>query len=82
MKTYSKTYLPEFINYNGNRYERNSELSASFESVFYSLPKLLEALKRGGQKAVIVKVLSRNLKGKKDLHGKPYAPSLWIFTTN
>jgi hypothetical protein len=32
-----------------------------------------------GDKVLIVRVLARNLKGKTDLHGKPYAPSLHVF---
>ncbi len=28
----------------------------------------------------VIGVLSRNLKGKNDLHGRPYEPSMWLFT--
>lgn len=80
MKTFSRTYLPETIKYNGIDYQPNGQLSATFGSIHFSLSKLLEALKKGGQKAVLVKVLSKNLKGKTDLYGKPYQPTLWIFT--
>ncbi len=80
MKTFNRTYLPETIKYNGIEYRRNGQLSSTFEGIHFALPKLLEALKKGGQKAVLVKVLSKNLKGKTDLHGKLYQPTLWIFT--
>lgn len=37
-------------------------------------------LKALGYKLIRVEVLSRNLKGKTDLHGNPYKPTEWIFT--
>ena len=29
-----------------------------------------------------IKVLARNLRGKSDLHGKPYQPTVWLFVDN
>lgn len=29
---------------------------------------------------VLLRVLSRNLRGKTDLHGRPYTPNEWIYT--
>lgn len=37
-------------------------------------------LKTFGVRTIVVKVLSRNLRGKNNLHGKKYEPSKWIFT--
>lgn len=35
--------------------------------------------KEQGLKTRIVKVLSRNLRGRTDLHGLPYKPTEWLF---
>lgn len=35
--------------------------------------------KRQGLKYRHVEVLSRNLRGKHDLHGQPYRPTQWVF---
>jgi hypothetical protein len=41
---------------------------------------IASTLKKEGRKCVLVNVLSKNLKGKNDIHGKPYKPTKWIFT--
>lgn len=46
-----------------------------------SLKTIAAELKKQGRKAVLVKVLHRNLRGKLDLHNKPYKPTEWLFTT-
>lgn len=81
MKTFNRTTLVDKINYNGRVYTPNAPLSATFSANRRSLPNILDALNKGGQKAVLVQVLSKNLKGKTDLYGKPYQPTLWIYTT-
>ena len=63
MKTFYRTYLPDFINYNGKKY------------IYFGSKNL----NKKPDKAIIVKVLSRNLRGKTDLHGLPYKPTEWYF---
>lgn len=41
---------------------------------------ILEYIKRNGGKYRQVSVMHRNLRGKLDLHGRPYRPSVWILT--
>lgn len=81
MKTYNKTSLVEHINYNGHTYTPNAHITATFSANRSSLPNILKDLNEGGQKAILVQVLSRNLRGKTDLYGNPYQPTLWIYTT-
>ena len=38
-----------------------------------------DRIQSSGLKYRTVKVLSRNLKGKTDLHGNPYQPTEWLF---
>lgn len=41
---------------------------------------LIAKIKARGGKYRLVEVLSRNLRGRNDLHGSPYRPSTWILT--
>lgn len=70
MKTFKRTYLPEYINYNGKKYIYNAQESAN--------ANMVASLGLSG--CVCVEVLSRNLKGKLDFHNQPYKPSKHIFT--
>jgi len=80
MKTFNRSSLPESIIYNGKIYKCNaSESSLMAQSI--NISSYLIALKRNGINAIIVNVLSKNLKGKTDLHGQPYKPSQWIYTS-
>lgn len=81
MKTFNKTHLPESIRYNGQTYTHNSAISAGMMHSGTSPQKVIEAARSTGKKAVLVKVLSNNLKGKTDLHGNQYKPTSHIFTT-
>ena len=81
MTTFKKTSLPEEIKYNGETYTHNATISGSMGASNTNPRKTIEAVKSTGKKAVLVEVLSRNLKGKKDLHGQPYKASQFIFTT-
>lgn len=75
MKTFKKTYLPEFIDYNGYRYTKNTDATDAFqESPWCSLEKW------DGLKPILVEVLARELRGKRNLHGKEYQPTRWVFT--
>lgn len=82
MKTFNRTYLPDTINYNGQTYYRNVGMSGAMKADKTPLKTIAATLKQQGRKAVLVKVLSKNLKGKLDLHQKPYQPTEWLFTTN
>lgn len=82
MKTFNKTYLPDEVTYNGEKYALDV-LTSSLMNVSNTNPKtIIERLKRQGKKGVLVQVLSNSLKGRTDLYGKPYKPTQWIFTNN
>ncbi len=38
------------------------------------------AVRKRGGRLRLIRVLSRNLRGKRDLHGDPYAPGEWLFS--
>jgi hypothetical protein len=75
MKTFNKTSLPESITYNGEVYSR----TILQPIITGTLQEKISLAKATGKKVVVVNVLSRNLKGKTDLYGKPYKPTEWIF---
>ncbi len=81
MKQYNKTYLPDAITYNGNEYKANARITSSMIANNTSVRVISETLKKEGRKMIVVNVLSKNLKGKTDLYGKPYQPNKHIFTT-
>lgn len=80
MKSFNKTYLPESINYNGEVYKLNSEISSAMNLNNTSPNTIASTLKKQDRKAILVNVLSRNLNGKTDLYGRAYKPTKWIFT--
>lgn len=82
MKTFNREALPESIIHSGKTYYLNATMSAAMSANETPLEHISAELKKQGRKAVLVKVLSKNLKGKIDLHQKPYKPSEWIYTTN
>lgn len=70
MKTFNRTSLPEVIIYNKKTYKLNIGLSAENHCM-------------GGKNipnAVQVAVLSRRLRKRTGIDGKPYTPSIFIFT--
>lgn len=85
MKTFNKDYLPETISYNNETYYNNTDVKYTLEIGKELSDTKLETintnLKKEGRKMVIVKVLSKNLRGKTDFHGQLYKPTVWIFTT-
>lgn len=81
MKTFSKTHLPDTVSYDGKEYYLNMAVTLAVERNGTPLRLLSDTLKKEGRRAVLVKVMSRNLKGKTDLHNRPYKPSEWVFTT-
>lgn len=70
MKIFKRAHLPSKIKYNGTIYKLDAE-----KSVNYSLNKVLPA----NTKFVMVQVLQPILRGRTDLHGKLYKPTIWIF---
>ncbi len=42
--------------------------------------EIIETCKRVGAKYRVITVLPQNLRGKTDLHGRPYKASQWVFT--
>lgn len=78
MKTFNKTYLPEEIVYNGLTYKPNTAVSnLTIQNI--KLSDYVNVLKSNGYNLVLCNVLSKNLKGKIDLHNQPYKPTQWIF---
>lgn len=82
MQIFNKYHLPETVIYKGETYYNNTDIKHAKELNKTSMQTILQTLKKEGRKMILVKVLSRNLRGKTDLHGKPYQPTEWIFTTN
>lgn len=80
MKIFERANLPDKIKYNGETYKFNPTISAGRNLNNTSLPLVIEAVKSTGKKAVIVKVQQTRLKGVRNLHGKYYTPSIFIFT--
>lgn len=81
MKKFSRTFLPETIQYNGQTYFRNIAMSGAMNANRTPHSTIQGTLKLENRKCILVRVLGRNLKGKLDLHNKPYQPTEWIFTT-
>jgi len=77
MKVFNRASLPREISYNGSMYKLDIESTNVIFNGGY-LNKILPQSNKGDK--VIVKVLDGRLKGKTDLHGKPYQPSQWIFS--
>lgn len=77
MRTLKKTFLPDQIEVNGTILKMYAAASALANM---NARHRAEELKAQGLTVCIVEVLSNNLKGKPDLHGKPYAPSIFIFS--
>lgn len=69
MKTFFRTSLPDSIKYNGKVYKYDIHLNP--------VQRKSQTYPKG---TVLVKVLSRNLRVRTDLHGKPYQPSEFIFS--
>jgi len=82
MKTFNRTFLVDAITYSGEIYHRNDAITSAMEKNNTNLKNISFALRLQGRKAILVNCLSKNLKGKTDLHGRPYKPSKHIYTTN
>lgn len=72
MKVYQ--CLPEFIVEKGITFKMLTGVS------IYSRSELKEVIKGlNGKKYRTVKVLAKNLRGRTDLHGYNYKPSVWLY---
>lgn len=76
VKQFNRTSLPETINYNGSVWYYDPTDWTEYTDSNYNLKET--KLVRG--KHIVVNVLSRNLKGKRDAHGNLYKPSRFVFT--
>ncbi len=82
MKTFKKDHLPETIQHNGETYTYNRNLTVGWERNNTDLKHITRELKKdNNRKAIMVNVLAKNLRGKLDIHNKPYQPTKWIFST-
>ena len=79
MKTYYKTNLDP-ITYLYETYYVDIQISALVKTAKGSYADAEAKMKELGLKGIVVSVMHPNLKGKRDLHGKPYTPNEWIFT--
>lgn len=70
MKTYNKTHCPDVIEYNGESYKL--DIAATHEH--------REGVKLSSRYHIRVNVLSKNLKGRTDLHGNLYTPNTFIYS--
>ena len=59
----------------------NRNLTVGWERNDTDLKQISAELKKQNRKAVLVHVLAKNLRGKLDIHNKPYQPTKWIFST-
>lgn len=82
MRVFSKTSLPDAIVTMGEIYKLNISMSSAMHLNNTRINTISETLRKEGRKAVLVKVLQKNLKSRTDLHGKPYKPTEWIYTTD
>jgi len=70
IKRMSKTYLPESITHLGKEFKRVCALN---------IDGAAKELQANGNHVIVLSVLSKNLKGRTDLHGNPYKPTQWVF---
>lgn len=71
------SYLPDTLQFNGRTYKQHIAASALIEPKDFKKEK--EQLKKQNYLVRTIQVLSRNLRGKTDLHHKPYKPTQWLF---
>ena len=72
--------MPDSVSYNNRTYKVDIELSGNLrDKPLTTMDTIQEGLKTKNKHGILVNVLSRNLRGKRDLHQQPYKPSRWIF---
>ena len=81
-KNVSKYRIVEKLPANAKTVKQYADSKEVSTSCIYKLwaEQKAATLRKEGRKAVLVNVMSKNLRGKTDLHGKPYQPTKWIFT--
>jgi hypothetical protein len=82
MKVFNRTSLVDSIVYNSKRYTCNGAISGAMNANNTHLNVIQYNLKLQGRSAILVIVLPTSLKGKTDLHGRLYAGTRHIFTTD
>lgn len=70
MKTFKRSYLPDSIEYNGKKYIPDHDSSTNIQLGIQIRPR---------PNSIKVVVTNPRLKGKTDLHGKPYPSSTYYF---
>jgi hypothetical protein len=81
MKTFKKSYLPDVIEYKGQILKLNAEATAAATLSSKNKVHAATLLKEIQDKTVcLVEVTNKNLKGKRDLYGNPYKPTVFIFS--
>lgn len=70
MKTFKRSYLPDSIEYNGKKYVPDHDSSTNIQLGVQLSPR------PGSIKVVVT---NPRLRGKEDLHGKPYPSSTYYF---
>jgi hypothetical protein len=77
MKVFHHDHLPNSVEYNGGTYVYNPLLDVSLKSnPAIKTPEIKQLTKQ----AICVMVLEKQLKGRKDLHNRPYKPRPYYFT--
>lgn len=79
MKTFKKTNLNPII-YRGRTYTNNIRMTGLLKKPKGNMEHVEMALTQEQKKGIIVECMHPNLVGKNDLFGKPYQPTVWIFT--
>ena len=80
MKTFKRSSLPENIKYNGKILKFDS-VNSGIANAGKLHSYIINELKRAKKTVCIVEVLNTRLKGKTDLHGRPYTSNRFIFTS-
>jgi len=78
MRTFERTSLPEYINYNGKVYTRECNVTGI---EYIDTHEDVNRLKSEGKMIVLVNVLSRNLRNRLNLHNQPYKPTQWLYSS-
>lgn len=81
MKNFYRTSLPESITYNKVRYVSTGKTVDSLKLEGTTLSTFVSTMKFAGKRVILCNVLSRNLKGRTDLHNQLYKPTQWLFVS-
>jgi len=78
MKIFNRTSLPESIKYNNKVYTLNTSISNLLNQNI-KIDDYVQIFKSLNKNMIQVNVLSRRLKGKRDLHNNLYKPTEWLY---